>query len=153
HSTMRYRPAFMFAALIAYAHPALAQAPTRADTTAVIAATQRLLDAISAGDSAMARSVLLPRAQLSAVRGGDAPPPPRITADTSFLRSIAATRGKSLERLWSPVVRIRGNMADVWAPYDFYVDGKFSHCGVDTFTLMRTAGEWRIAAVAYTVEP
>ena len=40
----------------------------------------------------------------------------------------------------------------VWAPYDFHVNGAFSHCGVDVFSLVRTAEGWRIAAVAYTVE-
>jgi hypothetical protein len=41
-------------------------------------------------------------------------------------------------------------MAQVWAPYDFHLDGKFSHCGVDMFTLVQGKDGWRIAAIAYT---
>jgi hypothetical protein len=32
------------------------------------------------------------------------------------------------------------------------VDGKFSHCGVDAITLVRTDAGWRIASFVYTVE-
>ncbi len=57
-----------------------------------------------------------------------------------------------LERGFDPEVRRAGDLATVWIPYDFHVDGAWSHCGVDTFTLVRVEGEWRIAGMAWTVE-
>ena len=39
----------------------------------------------------------------------------------------------------------------VWLPYDLYVDGEWSHCGVDTFTLVHTEAGWRIASMAWSV--
>jgi len=56
------------------------------------------------------------------------------------------------ERMWNPEVRIRGFIASVWTPYDFWSDGKFSHCGVDAFNLIKTDEGWRIAGGTYTVE-
>ena len=32
-----------------------------------------------------------------------------------------------------PVVHVRGSLAVVWTPYEFWRDGKTSHCGVDVF--------------------
>jgi len=40
----------------------------------------------------------------------------------------------------------------VWTPYDFWVDGKFSHCGIDIFDLVKTAEGWKISGATYTVE-
>ena len=40
----------------------------------------------------------------------------------------------------------------IWTPYDFHIDGRFSHSGVDVFTVVRTADGWRIASIAYTVD-
>src|SRR5690606_26672084 len=37
-----------------------------------------------------------------------------------------------------------GDLAMVWAPYKFYVNSSFSHCGVNLFTLTALAGEWKI---------
>ncbi len=57
-----------------------------------------------------------------------------------------------VERGFRPEVRTSGTLATVWLPYDFYNDGKWSHCGVDQFTLVRTAAGWRIAAMSWTIE-
>ena len=57
-----------------------------------------------------------------------------------------------LERMWEPQVRVHKGIANLWAPYDFWLDGKFSHCGIDSFELMKTAGGWRLTGGSYTVE-
>jgi hypothetical protein len=57
-----------------------------------------------------------------------------------------------VERGFDPEVRRTGNLATVWVPYDFHVNGAWSHCGVDTFTMVKVEGEWRIAGMAWTVE-
>ena len=50
--------------------------------------------------------------------------------------------------------RVNGPVATVWYPYDLYVDGQWSHCGVDVFTLIRTDGQWRIATMSWSaVQP
>ena len=48
------------------------------------------------------------------------------------------------ERITFETIRIDGPMAAVWTPYEFYYNGKFSHCGVNSFQLVRFDGEWKI---------
>lgn len=61
--------------------------------------------------------------------------------------------GDIVERGFDPEVRVSGTIASVWYPYDLYIDGEWSHCGVDVFTLAHT-GEagWRIAALGWSRE-
>lgn len=48
------------------------------------------------------------------------------------------------ERLLSWKIDIDGSMAHVWTPYEFYIDGKRSHGGVDSFTMIKDGGMWKI---------
>jgi hypothetical protein len=48
------------------------------------------------------------------------------------------------ERIQFDVLKIDGSLAIVWASYKFYYKGKFSHCGVDSFQLVRIHGKWKI---------
>lgn len=48
------------------------------------------------------------------------------------------------ERISFDVLRIDGPLAIVWTPYKFYFNGKFSHCGVNSFQLVRFNGNWKI---------
>jgi len=57
------------------------------------------------------------------------------------------------ERYWSPTVLIRGGMALVWAPYEFWTDGKTSHCGIDAFSFAKIDGVWKVSNAMWTVEP
>ena len=70
-----------------------------------------------------------------------------------FLDQLTTPGADWLERLWNPTVLVHGSMAVVWAEYDFHRDGAFSHCGVDAFSLFKTADGWKIAGTTYTVEP
>lgn len=48
------------------------------------------------------------------------------------------------ERITFDIVKTDGPLAVVWAPYNFFWKGKFSHCGIDAFQLVRINGEWKI---------
>ena len=54
------------------------------------------------------------------------------------------------ERIHDPLIRIDNDLAVVWAPFGFLVDGKIDHCGADLFNLVRVDGRWMIASVADT---
>lgn len=54
------------------------------------------------------------------------------------------TPGDADERIQFDLVRIDGPLAIVWAPYEFYYKGKYSHKGVDSFQLVRVNGVWKI---------
>ena len=48
------------------------------------------------------------------------------------------------ERIRFETIKIDGPLAIVWTPYNFYYNGKFSHCGVNSFQLVRFDGTWKI---------
>ena len=48
------------------------------------------------------------------------------------------------ERIVFESIKIDGPLAMVWTPYNFFYNGKFSHCGVNSFQLVRFDGAWKI---------
>jgi hypothetical protein len=52
--------------------------------------------------------------------------------------------GNADERISFETVKVDGPLAIAWTPYNFYYKGKFSHCGVNSFQLVRFNGEWKI---------
>jgi len=48
------------------------------------------------------------------------------------------------ERLLDYNIQVDGNMANVWTPYEFWFNGTFSHCGVNSFQLFNDNGNWKI---------
>jgi hypothetical protein len=64
---------------------------------------------------------------------------------SDFVSSISTAKKDSLdERITFETVKIDGPLASVWTPYKFYYAGKFSHCGVNSFQLVRINGRWKI---------
>jgi hypothetical protein len=41
-------------------------------------------------------------------------------------------------------VSVQGKLASVSTPFSFYLNGEFSHCGVNSFQLMKVEEEWKI---------
>lgn len=69
----------------------------------------------------------------------------RTDAVSVFAEQIAKLpRGAADERITFETVRIDGSLAIVWTPYKFYYNGNFSHCGVNSFQLVRINGAWKI---------
>ena len=63
----------------------------------------------------------------------------------SFLISIAQPHSQVYdERIVFETVKSDGQLAIVWAPYKFYLGDKFSHCGTDSFQLVKLNGIWKI---------
>jgi len=48
------------------------------------------------------------------------------------------------ERILSYNIQIDGTMAHAWTPYEFYINGKLNHTGVNAFTLYNDKGQWKI---------
>lgn len=110
---------------------------------------QRLFDAMSAHDAAAARELFTVDAMLLSVRGNGAA---SSMPYEKWVERLGASKDAWLERIWNPTVLEHGSIAVVWAEYDFHLNGKFSHCGVDSFSLLKTAAGWKIASIADTHE-
>ncbi len=48
------------------------------------------------------------------------------------------------ERLLLFKIEVEEYMANVWTPYEFYLNDQFSHCGVNSFQLFNDNGTWKI---------
>lgn len=63
----------------------------------------------------------------------------------SFIDFVSKEKpGDADERITFETVKVDGPLAIAWTPYSFYYKGKFSHCGVNSFQLVRFNGEWKI---------
>ena len=127
------------------------QAPAT-DRDQVIAAVQGFFDAMATRDPALAARVLMTDGRLYSTREQDGKPVVRSQAFEAFIAGLSKGTSKQLERMWDPEVKIHGPIATLWTRYDFYTDGKFSHCGIDAFNLVKTPEGWKVAGGAYTVE-
>jgi hypothetical protein len=54
------------------------------------------------------------------------------------------------ERISFDMIRIDGELAIAWTPDKFYVDDRFSHCGVNAFQLIKQDGSWKILTIIDT---
>ena len=128
-------------------------AASDSEKAAVTATVQALFDAMAAKDAAKALALVIPDGQLQSVRKTDAAAIPRGRTLEAFANSLPTQKAPMLERMWNPEVRVSGPIATLAARYDFHLDGKFTHCGTDIFTLVKTADGWKISGGIYTVEP
>ena len=118
----------------------------------VVAAVERLFVGMRTRDTAMLRALLAPDLIVFSVRQGEgAPAVVRHQSLPDFLRAVVASPEVLRERMWSPEVRLDGDLATLWAPYDFHRGERFSHCGHDAFQLVRADGRWVVTGLTYTV--
>jgi hypothetical protein len=123
------------------------------DRVEVLAVVTGLFDAMARGDTAGMRTFLHPEGRIVQTGFRDETSFHRLNTVTAFLSSIGGVvaQGRRLEeKVFDPEVRIDDNLAQVWARYEFYVDGTMSHCGVDSYHVIRTADGWRILEIVDT---
>jgi hypothetical protein len=114
---------------------------------AVLAPVTALFDGMAKRDAAAMKKPLLPGGTLVLMRDGK---PVQMTFEVFTERVARPGTTQIEERIHDPLVRIDNDLAVVWAPFEFLVDGKVDHCGTDLFNLVRTEGKWLIASIADT---
>lgn len=69
-----------------------------------------------------------------------------------FYKSIASIpEGMKIEeRLLDYKIQVDGPLAHAWTPYEFYVNGKMTHSGINSFQLYNEGGTWKIIYIADT---
>jgi len=119
---------------------------------AVLKAVQIFFDTMAAKDVEGARAILQPQGRFHAMGMRDGKPDVRAFSNEEYFADLQASKQKMRERTWNPEVSVHGLIATFRAPYDFWIDGKLSHCGIDVFDLIKTEDGWKIAGGVYTVE-
>lgn len=145
---------FLGAFLSCHASAALSSPPPAADREQVLQIVQSFFDALAKHDGAALQTLCAPGSQVTAgPRPGTNPPALRQRTVEADVEGLSTSKDQLLERMWNPTVLLEGGIAVVWTPYDFHRNGKFSHNGIDVFTLMKLNGVWKIVGTVYSVEP
>ena len=114
---------------------------------AVLAPIKALFDGMTKRDAAAIKEPFLAGSTMVLMRDGT---PTQMTFEAFADRVGRPGTTHIEERIHDPLVRIDNDLAMVWAPFEFLVDGKVDHCGTDLFNLVRKDGRWLIASVADT---
>ncbi|MBB3122792.1 hypothetical protein FHS04_000280 [Mesoflavibacter sabulilitoris] len=71
---------------------------------------------------------------------------------SNFITSILSIpkNQKFKEKLLDFDIKIDGNMANAWTPYQFWFNDQFSHCGVNSFQLIKVDNAWKIFSLVDT---
>lgn len=121
------------------------------DNKPILQPIDNLFVSMEKGDSALAHSVFFEDALLVTVLEKDGVISLRKETVEPFLKAIGSPKQIQWhEPIWDVKIDQDGNFAQVWASYAFYLGDKFSHCGVDTFQLIKTEAGWKIFYLADT---
>lgn len=127
----------------------VAQHPEEA---AVLAAAQQIFDGINQKDGDLIRSATVPEGILFSTTDRTGRAQAFFTSAADFASQVENGAQDYHERMFETTVHIQKGVALVWATYDFHLDGAFSHCGIDTFSLVKTPDGWKVVSLTYTVE-
>jgi hypothetical protein len=128
---------FLFAGFL----PALAQ------DSPVLTPIHSLFQGMTDRDPAAIKAAALPGTMLILMRDGK---PEQLTIEAFADHLSKPGKTHIEERIHDPLVRVDHDLAMVWAPFEFLIDGKPDHCGTDLFNLVHTDGKWLIAGIADT---
>jgi hypothetical protein len=99
------------------------------------------------GDTLLMKSVMMDKILLQAAYNNKEGKAILATEDISKLVNAIANRPEDQkwdERLLDYIIKVDGNMANAWTPYEFWLNDEFSHCGVNSFQLFNDNGQWKI---------
>ncbi|MXV16305.1 nuclear transport factor 2 family protein [Hufsiella ginkgonis] len=126
---------------------AFAQSP---ETDAVKKVINTLFEGMRKGDSALVKTTFAPGMVLQTI-------PASLTLavktddPASFLKAVGAPHPAVWdERITFNYVLIDGRLASVWTNYKFYTGDQFSHCGVNSFQLVKGPNGWKIVYLVDT---
>ena len=117
------------------------------ETANVKAAIDTFFEGFHKGDTIMMKSVMLGKFPTQTAFKNKEGKDVLRTDDSSTLIKAIANRPadqKWDERLKDYIIKVDGNMANAWTPYEFWFNGSFNHCGVNSFQLFHDNGQWKI---------
>jgi hypothetical protein len=126
--------------------------PSLADTVAIKATIDQLFEGMKKGDSSMVAEVFHPDIQMMTTYSDKEGNPKSQKGSPAEFKTAVGTPHDQVwdERISNVQIQIDGNLAQVWMNYSFYVDEKFSHCGVNAIQLLRTDKGWQMVHLADT---
>ena len=112
----------------------------------------KFFNAFHQRDSIALKKVCSENLVLHSISESEKGPKFSIQKASDFYKSIATIplTMKFEEKILSFKVQIDGSMAHVWTPYEFYVNDKLSHSGVNSFQLYKENDSWKVVYILDT---
>lgn len=112
------------------------------DQNAVKETVERLFVGMKSADTTIIKSVFADAAILQTITKNNTVKTDKVQ---DFVDSISKlSKNDADERIKFEAVHIDGSLASVFTPYEFYFKGKFSHCGANSFQLVKQNNIWKI---------
>ncbi len=136
---------------LAHAQPAEVEDVESAEVADVIAAVRELWEAMRAGDSTRARTVVHEDAIGYSIDLRAEETVLRHATPDAFIAAIGSPRDDVWdERVFNERVEIDGALATYFADYEFWLGSRQLHCGVDAFQLWKSVDGWKIFVLTDT---
>ncbi|MEL7517948.1 MAG: hypothetical protein AAFN48_03230 [Pseudomonadota bacterium] len=122
------------------------------DPKPVIAAADAFFAALRSPDKTALRATMIDEAVIFVHdrRKPDAPIT-RIVAAGDHLDGWETSPPGTDEYMSYDTVLVDGRMAHVWGPYVFLLNGKPTHCGINSMSFAKTQDGWRVANTSFTM--
>lgn len=114
----------------------------KTEKDAVKESVEKLFTGMKNADTTMIKSVFADNAILQTITKNNTVKTDKVQ---DFVNSISKlSTNDADEKIKFEAIHIDGNLASVFTPYEFYFKGKFSHCGANSFQLVKQNNVWKI---------
>jgi hypothetical protein len=123
-----------------------------AEENAIKTTIDRFFTGMRSGDTVMIAGTFSPTAVLQTiVQKKDGSVEVRTEDVGEFISSVGKPHKEIYdEHIQYANILIDANLASVWTPYKFYLGKTFSHCGVNSFQLVKINNEWKLQYIIDT---
>ena len=115
---------------------------------AVLAVVNRVFEGMRKADSALIRAQFATGARFAMIDTRATPPKISYDSLNGWLAGVAQSANRWDEQIYDVQARVDVDIAQVWAPYTFYLDKKVRHCGVDMIQLLKSPDGWKITQLS-----
>ena len=111
---------------------------------------ETFFDGFHQKDSLLMRSVLHESFKLESVAVRDNKVSKRDLNGKEFISAVTKRSDSPVwkEKLLSYEIKIDGPLANAWVKYEFWIDNKLSHCGVNSIHLLKDGLKWKIFSIS-----
>jgi len=127
------------------------QETKKSDVIAVESVVLQFFESLENQDTLLLKEVAFMEGQIWTVNNTVSPARHRMRFFKDDLKSFQS-KNTYLESAKSMDVKIHEGMAMAWVPYEFRLNGQFSHCGIDIFTFVKEEEKWKIINLSYSID-
>ncbi|TYA55278.1 nuclear transport factor 2 family protein [Formosa maritima] len=118
---------------------------------AIIDVVNQFFESLEKQDTILMKKIVFIDGQIWRVRNNQN----KISYDMRYFKDDLKSFNSKETLLETPLsfeIKIHNEIAMAWVPYEFRINGEFSHCGIDVFTLIYTREGWKIVNASYTID-